>query len=251
MKALVTGASSGIGYDISKYLSDLGYDIIAVARDEAKLNNLKKECKTNVEIHLVDLSNLENILKLYDEIKEENIDVVVNNAGFGAFGDFEEIDFDFQMKMIDVNIRAVHTLTYLFLKDMKRKDKGYILNIGSVAGFLPGPLMTEYYATKSYVLRLTQGINKELKKDKSNVHVSVCCPGPVNTNFNAVANVKFNLKSKTSEFVARKAVDGMFKKKEIICPGITERFIKISRKLVSDKVLAEASYHMQNKKRGK
>ena len=113
---------------------------------------------------------------------------------------------------------------------------------------MPGPLMTEYYATKSYVLRMTQGINKELKKSGNNVHISVCCPGPVKTNFNNVANVKFNLKSKSSEFVAKKAVDGMFKNKEIICPGISERLVKVSRKLVSDKILEEVAYHVQRKK---
>ena len=206
MLALVTGASSGIGYEISKYLSELGYDIIAVARDEEKLSRLKKECKTNVEIYLADLSKQDNIVNLYNSVKDKDIEILVNNAGFGAFGEFEEIDFDFQMKMIDVNVRALHALTYMFLKDMKKKDKGYILNIGSVAGFMPGPLMSEYYATKAYVLRLTQSIYKELKKQNSKVHICVCCPGPVNTNFNSVANVKFSLKAKTSKYVAKRAI---------------------------------------------
>lgn len=251
MIALVTGASSGIGYEISKYLSKKGYDILAVARDKEKLEKLKNECSTNVETYIVDLSNKEDVENLYENIKDEDIDVLVNNAGFGAFGEFEKIDFDFQMKMIDVNIKALHVLTYLFLKDMKIKNKGYILNIGSVAGFLPGPLMTEYYATKAYVLRLTQGINKELRKAKINVSISVCCPGPVATNFNNVAGVKFGLRAKTSAFVAKKAVDGMLKKKEIICPGISEKFVKLSRKLVSDKVLAEVCFHTQKKKDSK
>lgn len=248
MIALVTGASSGIGYEISKYLSSKGYDIIAVARDETKLEKLRRECSTNVETYIADLSNKEKVKELYEYVKDKDIEVLVNNAGFGAFGTFENIDFDFQMQMIDVNIKALHMLIYMFLKDMKRKNKGYILNIGSIAGFLPGPLMTEYYATKSYVLRLTQGINKELKKAKSNVSISVCCPGPVATNFNNVAGVKFALRAKTSDFVAKKAVDGMFKRKEIICPGISEKFVKLARKFVSDKILAEISFHMQKKK---
>lgn len=176
MKAIVTGASSGIGYDIAKYLSDMGYDIIAVARDEERLKKLKEECKTNIDIFSVDLSKIENVLNLYEKIKDEDIDVLVNNAGFGAFGEFEKIDLETSLKMIDVNIVALHILTYKFLEKMKEKNKGYILNIGSVAGFIPGPLMTQYYATKAYVLRLTQGINKELKKRKSQVHICVCCP---------------------------------------------------------------------------
>ena len=176
MKALITGASSGIGYDIAKYLSDMGYDIIAVARDEERLKKLKDECKTKIDIFSIDLSKVENILNLYEKVKAEDIDVLVNNAGFGAFGEFEKIDLETSLKMIDVNIVALHTLTYKFLEIMKQKDKGYILNIGSIAGFIPGPLMAQYYATKAYVLRLTQGINKELKKCKSSVHVCVCCP---------------------------------------------------------------------------
>ena len=251
MVALVTGASSGIGYEISKYLSKKGYDIIAVARDESKLKELKRECDTQVYTYIVELSNSEEINKLYEEVRNKNIDILVNNAGFGLFGEFDEVDCESQLKMIDVNIKAVHLLTYLFLKDMKMKNEGYILNIGSVAGFLPGPLMTEYYATKSYVLRMTQGINKELKKTKSNVSISVCCPGPVSTNFNKIAGVKFNLKSKRSDFVARKAIDGMFKRKEIICPGISEKLVKLSRKVVSDKILSEFSFHIQKKKEKK
>jgi len=250
MKAVVTGASSGIGYEIAKLLSDKGYDIIAVARDKEKLNKLKEECKTNIDIYTVDLSDLDSVLKFCENIKNEDIDILVNNAGFGAFGEFNSIELDNAMKMIDVNIRALHVLTYKFLYIMKEKDRGYILNIGSVAGFIPGPLMSEYYATKAYVLRLTQGISKELKKEKIKVHICVCCPGPVNTNFNNVANVKFNLKSKSSKYVARKAINGMFNKKLIICPGTSEKLIKISRKLISDGILSEISYRVQSKKRG-
>lgn len=250
MKALVTGASSGIGYEIAKQLSNIGYDIIAVARDKEKLNKLKEVCKTNIEIHIVDLSNVKDILDLCEKISIEEIDVLVNNAGFGAFDEFENVELDKAMKMIDVNIKALHVLTYKFLQKMKINNKGYILNIGSVAGFMPGPLMTEYYATKAYVLRLTQGINRELKKARSKVHICVCCPGPVKTNFNKVANVKFNLKSKTSEFVAKKAIEGMFKRKVVICPGISEKLIRFSTKLVTDNLLSRVSYHVQSKKRG-
>lgn len=248
MLAIVTGASSGIGYQICKYLSENGYDIIAVARDKNKLDKLETECTTKVEKYIVDLSKRNEIINFYEQVKEKEVDVVVNNAGFGAFGNIDTINIETQIQMIDVNITALHMLTVLFLRDMKKRDKGYILNIGSIAGFLPGPLMSEYYATKSYVLRLTQGINKELKKEKSKVYIGVCCPGPVKTNFNNVAGVKFGLKSKSSKYVAKKAIEGMFKRKVIICPGITEMFVKTSRKLVSDNILSEISYYMQRKK---
>ena len=248
MKALVTGASSGIGYEISKYLSKLGYDIIAVARNEEKLKELKKECSTNVEIILLDLSVYENLVKLYMQISDQNIDILVNNAGFGAFGEFKDIDIDKEVKMINTNVVAVDVLTKLFLKDMVKKDSGKILNVASIAGFMPGPLMSSYYASKAYVVRLSQAINKELKIKKSNVGISILCPGPVNTHFNDVAGVKFNIKPLNSEYVAKYAVDNMLKNKNIIIPGILNKFIRFFSKIVPDKIMMYFAYKAQMKK---
>lgn len=249
MKALVTGASSGIGRDISRVLSNMEYDIIAVARDGAKLNELKDELKTKVEILAVDLSNPENCKELYKTVKNENIDILINNAGFGDFGEFINTDLDKEIDMINTNIIAMHILSKLFLEDMVKKDKGYILNVASIAGFMPGPLMATYYSTKSYIVRLTQSIYTELKKKKSNVSISVLCPGPVATNFNDVAGVKFNLKSMSSEYVARFGVDKMFKKKLIILPGIKIKIARFLAKISPEKLVARINYHMQEKKR--
>lgn len=248
MKALVTGASSGIGYEISKYLSKLGYDIIAVARNEEKLKELKKECSTNVEIILLDLSVYENLVKLYMQISDQNIDILVNNAGFGAFGEFKDIDIDKEVKMINTNVVAVDVLTKLFLKDMVKKDSGKILNVASIAGFMPGPLMSSYYASKAYVVRLSQAIYKELKIKKSNVGISILCPGPVNTHFNDVAGVKFNIKPLNSEYVAKYAVDNMLKNKNMIIPGILNKFIRFFSKIVPDKIMMYFAYKAQMKK---
>ena len=190
MKALVTGASSGIGRDMAKYLSSLGYDIIAVARDGEALNKLKQNLQTNMEIISMDLSEEEDCKELYNTVKNKKIDILVNNAGFGDFGEFADTDLDKDMKMINVNIKAVHILTKLFLKDMVKRNSGHILNVASIAGFMPGPLMATYYSTKAYIVRFTQSIYTELKKKKSKVKISVLCPGPVNTNFNKVAKVK-------------------------------------------------------------
>ena len=149
--ALVTGASSGIGRDIAHELSKKGYDIIAVARDEKALNELKqnieKENNTKVYVKTLDLTDREGCKKLHEEVKEKFgvIDVLVNNAGFGTCGRFVETDLEKEIKMIDTNITAVHILTKLFLKDMVEKDKGYIMNVASIAGFMPGPLMAKYY----------------------------------------------------------------------------------------------------------
>ena len=160
MKALVTGAGSGIGRDIAKYLGELGYDLILVSRDVNKLKETKKQIKTNVTIYPVDLCGMDNCFKLYEQFKEEDIDILVNGAGF--FGNTWETNIEKELKMIDLNIRAVHILTKLFLKDMMKKDKGYILNIASSAGFLAGPVLNTYYASKNYVAKWTMGIYEEL-----------------------------------------------------------------------------------------
>lgn len=223
MKALVTGASSGIGKDIAKYLSKLGYDLIITARSRGLLDEVSKELKTNVKVIALDLSKEENVYKLYEETKEDNIDVLVNNAGFGLFGNFNETNLVRELDMINVNIKAPHILTKLYLKDFIKKDHGYILNVASSAGFLSGPHLNTYYATKNYLLKLTMAIYEELKEQKSHVHISALCPGPVNTEFNKVAGGSFKIKGLTSKYVAKYAIDKMFKNKLIIIPGLTTR----------------------------
>lgn len=246
MKALITGASSGIGRDIARYLSDLGYDLIIVARRVELLEKLKSELKTNVEIVCLDVSKEENCYKLFEEHKD--IDVLVNNAGFGLFGHFSETDLNKEINMINTNIIAVHILTKLYVQEMIKKDKGHILNVASIAGFMVGPLMSTYYATKNYVISLSRAINKELKKQKSNVKISVLCPGPVKTEFNDVAGVKFSMKSLTSEYVAKYAIDKMLKNKEVIIPGIAIKLLKFGNKIAPDKVSIEIAYHAQESK---
>lgn len=247
MKALITGASSGIGRDMARYLGKKGFDLILVARRKDKLEELKSDIKTNVEIICMDVSKKENCIELFNKVKD--VDILINNAGFGTFGEFDKTDLETEINMIDTNIKAVHILTKLFLQDMKAKNKGYILNVASIAGFLPGPLMATYYSSKSYVLRLTQGINEELKKCKSNVKLSVLCPGPIKTEFQERAGVKFNTKALTSEYVAKYAIEKMLKGKEIIVPGIKIKLAKFGSKIVPDKTLAKITYKMQEKKR--
>lgn len=248
MKALITGASSGIGYNIAKYLNSMGYSLILVARDKEKLQKIQKELSGEVKIVVADLSNESKLKELYVLCKNDNIDILINNAGFGLFGEFTETDLNKELEMIDVNIKAVHILTKLFLKDMKKRNKGYILNVSSAASFQAGPLMATYYATKSYVTKLTLAIYEELRRDKSNVHISCLCPGPVNTNFNNVANVQFSMKSLSSEYVARYAIDKMFQNKLIIIPGIKMKFTIFFNRLVSNKLAIRIVYKFQKKK---
>ncbi len=248
MKALITGASSGIGYNMAKYLNSMGYSLVLVARDKEKLQKIQKELSGEVKIVVADLSNESKLKELYVLCKNDNIDILINNAGFGLFGEFTETDLNKELEMIDVNIKAVHILTKLFLKDMKKRNKGYILNVSSAASFQAGPLMATYYATKSYVTKLTLAIYEELRRDKSNVHISCLCPGPVNTNFNNVANVQFSMKSLSSEYVARYAIDKMFQNKLIIIPGIKMKFTIFFNRLVSNKLAIKIVYKVQKKK---
>ena len=181
--------------------------------------------------------------------KKENIDILINNAGLGDFGPLTDTDLTKDLELINTNIKAVHILTKYFVKDMeKRNTDTYILNVASSAAFQPGPLMSTYYATKSYVYQLTEALYYEEKKKKTKVHVSVLCPGPVATNFNDVAGVKFSVKPLTSAYVARYAIDEMLKNKMLIIPGFKMKCAKFFSRFVSDKFLLRIIYRVQKRK---
>lgn len=207
-----------MGKDMATYLASFGYDLYLVARDKENLDNIYKDFKVKVTTIGMDLTKYNNCIKLHDMLKDENIDILINNAGFGDAGNFSQTSLDKEMAMIDLNIKAYHILTKLFLKDFIKRDHGRILNVASMAGFMPGPYMATYYATKAYILNLSLAISEELKKDNSNVKISIFCPGPVATNFEKVANVKFNIKLIDSNYAARYAIDNMFKNKLVIVP---------------------------------
>ena len=247
MKALITGASSGIGRDMARYLSKLGYDLVIVARNQDKLEELKNELKTDVKIEVCDISKIENCFKLF--YNNQDIDLLINNAGFGDFGKFTETDFEKEMSMIDTNIKAVHVLTKLYLIEMKKRDSGKILNVASIAGFMSGPLMATYYATKNYIVSLSKAINKELEKDGSNVSVSLLCPGPVKTNFDKVANVKFSLNGLSSEYVAKYAIDKTLRNKKIIIPGKLMKLLYFGNKLAPSSISLNIAYNSQSRKK--
>ena len=249
MKVLITGASSGIGRDMVRTFSEKGYDLVLVARDENKLNNVKEELEKNdikVETVVMDLSKEDNCIKLHKEIKD--IDILVNNAGFGDCGDFSKTDLDKELNMIKTNITAYHILTKLYLIDMKKKNSGKILNVASIAGFMPGPLMATYYATKAYVVRLSEAIREELKKEKSKVQISILCPGPVDTNFNKVANVKFNLKEASSQDIANYAIKKLEQGKFYIIPGIGVKLARFGVRLLPITLISKMTYKVQQRK---
>ena len=245
MKALVTGASSGIGRDMAKYLNSLGYELYLVSQNK---KDLDREFKGYDKVHTYsyDLRKEEECIKLYKEVNEENIDILINNAGFGDAGNFTETSLDKEMDMINLNIKAYHILTKLFLKDFTKRNYGRILNVSSMAGFMPGPYMATYYATKNYITSLSLAIYEELKKDKSNVKVSLFCPGPVNTNFNNIAGVKFNISSISSEEAARIAINGMLEDKLIIIPN-NMKINHIFSNLAPTKVILDINSKVQER----
>lgn len=252
MKALITGASSGIGYEMAKYLASKNIDLILVARRKSRLDKMKKEFK-NVDVKVIplDISIYDNLELLYNSVKDDNIDILINNAGFGLFGDFYETDLETEFNMIDLNVKSVHYLTKKFLIDFKEKDSGYILNVASSAGFTAGPKLSTYYATKNYVLRLTEAIYEELRKANSNVHVSALCPGPVDTEFNSVAHGEFASKGVSAEYVAKYAIDNMFKNKLLIIPTFKIRAAIFFQRFLPIKLVMKFIYRFQSKKIGK
>jgi len=250
-KALITGASSGIGKEMAIYLSSLGFDLILVSRSKEKLEELANELTTKVKLVVIDLADEKHAKDVYMIAKNENVDLVINNAGFGLFGDYNEVNLTDELKMIDLNIKAVHILTRVFLKDMIKKDRGYILNVASSAGLLRGgPLMSTYYATKGYVVDFTLAIYEELRRNKSNVRIGVLCPGPVETNFNNVAGVNFNLSSLDAKYVAKYAIDEFLEKnKLVIVPGFKVKMGIFFSRFLSIKRLLKTTYNIQRRKK--
>ena len=250
MKALITGASSGIGRDMARVLAKKDYDLVLVARDDNRLEKLAEELRKDydikVEIISMDLSIEDNCKKLHKCVSD--VDILINNAGFGDCGNFTKTDLNKEISMINTNIVAYHILTKLYLVDMKAKNSGKILNVASIAGFMPGPLMATYYSTKAYIVRLSESIREELRKEKSNVQISILCPGPVKTNFNDVANVKFHMREADSMNVSRFAIDKFLKGKFYIIPGIDVKLGIFFSHFVPSSLVAKITYMVQKRK---
>ena len=250
MKVLITGASSGIGKDMARILAKKADELVLVARDITKLEEVKKELEneTKIEIISIDLSNEENCKEIHNRV--QNVDILINNAGFGDCGNFTKTSLEKDLNMIKTNVIAYHILTKLYLTDMKEKNSGKILNVASIAGFMPGPLMATYYATKNYVVKLSEAIREELKKEKSKVQISILCPGPVETNFNKIANVKFNLREVNSMQVAKYAIKNLEKGKFYIVPGFDVKIARFGAKLLPSNIISKFAYMAQKRKLG-
>ena len=251
--AVITGASAGLGVCFANRLAKEGYPLILVARRKERLEKLAEQleskfcvkCKTIV----CDVSKKEDCKSFLKQIKDLPIDIWINNAGFGECGAFLDTNVKNDLNMIDVNIKAVHMFMKFALLKMKKKDSGYILNVASSAGLiLAGPFMSTYYATKAYVTSLTQAVAEELRQQKSHVYVGCLCPGPVDTEFNEVANVKFALKGISAEYCVNYAVDKMFAKKKVIIPELHIRLAITFAKFLPKNIYLRIVAKQQQKK---
>ena len=253
---LITGASSGIGKEFARAFAKRGFDLILVARNLDKLKELRQELKKdrqiNVELFDIDLSLEGSPEKLYEYCKENNLDVsiLVNNAGFGDFGEFSEGDLNKYKNMIDLNDKTLMTLTYLFVKDMKKNRFGRIINVASVAAFMPGPFMAVYYASKAFVLSFSLALKEELKYD--NIKFTVLCPGPVKTEFWDRAGVKMKgLKDKmlarTAKDVVKTAMKAFDSNKDVVVDGFFNKAAVSASQIFGDKIAAKTVARIQSK----
>ena len=231
--ALITGASSGIGLELARLFAADDSNLVLVARREDRLralaDELKSEFGADVFILPKDLSEKNAPKEIFDALQKENIqiDVVVNNAGFGTRGAVAEIDTDTQIDMIQVNVVALTHLTRLFLPGIIERGRGGILNVGSLAGFQPGPNLAVYYATKAYVLSFTEALSEEIKNP--DIKITCLAPGPVRTEFGSKSDLDdsllFKLSLMDAEPVVKAGYEGFRKGKVIVLPGIKQKII--------------------------
>ncbi|WP_069789352.1 SDR family NAD(P)-dependent oxidoreductase [Cyanobacterium sp. IPPAS B-1200] len=220
--ALITGASSGIGKAFAEELAQKSYDLIIIARTTEALNNIKNDLETkhgiSVKVITQDLTLPNACEDIYGQLKQENIivDLLINNAGFGDYGLFCDRPLDKQLKMIQLNISALVTLTHLFLQDMRERKEGDIINVGSIAGYQPLPYLSVYAATKAFVLSFSEALWAENKE--FGITILALCPGPTESNFGEVAEFELNQNSDDmslakAEDVVKDALDALSQKK--------------------------------------
>ncbi len=239
---LITGASSGIGYEFAKIYAKKGYNLVITARRKNNLDRIKQELESFdtsicVDIIVLDLSKQNSAKELYEVVKQRGIliDTLINNAGFGVYGNFIETDIEKEIDMIELNIKSLVVLTKLFLKDMVSRNNGTIINVASTAAFQPGPLMSVYYASKSFVLSFTEAIRNEVRD--TNVNISVLCPGPTDTEFEKSASLEESslftkLKVMKPEKVAIIGYKGINRNKSVIIPGILNNILITFNKII-------------------
>ena len=252
--ALITGASGGLGLSFVNIFARDGYDLVLVARNGDRLEEIKKdvEQKYNVKATVVakDLCSPDGAQQVFDATNEAaiEIDVLVNNAGFGDFGEFYKSDINKQIRMVDLNCTALMHLCHLYLPQMIERGKGNILNVDSIAAFQAGPLMSVYYATKAFVLSFSQALTRELKG--TGVKVTALCPGPIRTNFDNAADLGEsglfkNLKVWDPDVVAEFGYKNMKKGKSLCICGFVNKIIVFANRLAPRCLVRTLVYRLQ------
>ena len=220
-----------------------------VARRRDRLERLAKELKTDCVVMEADLSREEECYRVMDQLRERKVGIFINNAGFGDCGRFVETDLAKEMDMVQLNVKALHILMKLMLRQMQEAGGGYILNVASSAGLMPaGPYMATYYATKSYVTSLTQAVAQELREEGSRVYVGCLCPGPVDTEFNSVANVEFALKGISAGYCAAYALEQMAKRQVVIIPTRLMQAAMLGGRFLPQSLYVKIAARQQKKK---
>jgi uncharacterized protein len=253
---LITGASGGIGYELSRLFAKDGYRIVMVARSMKKLKekaiSLQKEFNSDVITIGSDLSEPRSAENVYKKLKHKsvNIDVLVNNAGIGVFGHFSQTDAKSELQMMQLNMVSLTELTKLFLPDMIKRREGKILNVASTAAFQPGPKMAVYYASKAYVLSFSEAISNEL--NGTGVSVTALCPGPTRTAFFGKADMeKSILASKLFTMDVKKVADsgykGLMKGRRMVVPGINNKLFYILVRLVPRNITLKMIRYLHDK----
>ena len=246
MKALITGASSGIGREIAKILSKKGYETVLVGRNVDSLMSLAKSFERVCVVEAIDLTHREEVKELFE--KHPDIDLLVNCAGVGVFGEFDRTDLDREMEMIELNIVALHILTKLYYKEFVKKGSGKILNIASSAAYFTGPAYSSYYASKAYVKRLTDAIYSESHRCGYGVTLTLFCPGPVKTDFGKRDGIADGAGAVTAELVARRAVEAVMRGKRVAFPNFQTRALVFMSRFLPESLMAKIVYKQQLKK---
>ena len=250
VNVLITGASSGIGLELAHVFAEHGDNLVLVARDTNKLTHLARTLSDQyglrVEAISMDLTKDGAIDELIATLKKEKIeiDTLVNNAGFGHYGEFSKSDWKRNHEMIELNIRVVTELTQHFLGGMKSRGRGRILNVASTAAFLPGPLMAVYYATKAYVLSFSVALAEEVRG--SNIAVTALCPGPTKTGFATAAEAThsriFKGRLASANWVAKAGYRGLVRGKSIVVPGWRNKLLTFMPRFFTQKYIARIVY---------
>lgn len=254
---LITGASSGIGYEFAKIFARENYNLILTARSENKLLQLKEDIikDNNIDIVVIpkDLSKPEEAEILYKKIRDMNltVDVLINNAGFGTYGKFHKTPLEDEIKMINLNIISLVKLTHLFLQEMKLSERGNIINVASTAAFQPGPLMAVYYATKAFVLSFSEALANEL--NDTEIKITALCPGPTESGFQAAANITQSKlvkgrKLPTSKDVAEFGYKAMKSGKTVAVHGFINRILTKAINFIPRKIVISAVRFIQEER---